>query len=112
MQLLIMICVVITCTIISFIFAGVSYAESAIAGGIIAILPNCVFAYKAFKYAGAQASKEVMQSFYSGVKLKLGLSALLFALAFKFLNILPAPFFATYCLVVVIPLLTPIFYRN
>lgn len=111
MQLWVMAIVVITCTIISYIFVGVSYVESVIAGGIIGILPNCVFAYKAFKYAGAQASKEVMQSFYSGVKLKLGLSALLFALAFKFLSIIPAPFFTTYCLVVIVPLLTPIFYR-
>jgi ATP synthase protein I len=52
-----------------------------------------VFAYKAFRYAGARASKEVMQSFFSGVKLKLGLTALLLALALKFLVIIPLPFF-------------------
>ena len=80
-------------------------------GGIIAIVPNCVFAYKAFKYAGARASRKVVESFYSGVKLKLGLTALLVALALKFLVIIPLPFFGVLSLVVVVPLLTPVFLK-
>ncbi|WP_286234167.1 ATP synthase subunit I [Thalassotalea sediminis] len=112
MQFLIMVLTVIICTSVSYILLGVSFAQSAFAGGVIGILPNGVFAIKAFRYAGAQASKKVVESFYSGVKLKLGLSVFLFALAFKFLVIIPGPFFTTYCLAVISSLLTPIFYRN
>jgi ATP synthase protein I len=111
MQLLIMSLAVLTCTLVTYFFWGDAYALSAIAGGVIGIIPNCVFAYKAFKFAGAQASQQVMKSFYSGAKLKLGLTALLFALAFKFLVIIPVPFFGAFCLVVVIPLLTPMFLK-
>ena len=88
---------------------GMSYAKSALAGGIIGIVPNIFFAHKAFKYAGAKSSKLVVESFFSGVKMKMVLTALLFALAFKFLVLLPLPFFGIFCLVMAMPLLTPFF---
>ncbi|WP_346776934.1 ATP synthase subunit I [Thalassotalea sp. G2M2-11] len=108
-QLLAMCIAVITFTLITYFIWGLSHAYSTLVGGAVAIVPNVVFAYKAFKYAGARAAKQVMNSFFSGVKLKLGLTALLFALAFKFLVLLPVPFFVGFCLVVVMPLLTPLF---
>ena len=111
MQILIMIILVLTCSLVSYFVWGGAYAQSALVGGVIGLIPNCVFAYKAFKFAGAQASQQVMKSFYSGAKLKLGLTAILFALAFKFLVILPVPFFGVFCLVVAVPLLTPIFLK-
>ncbi|TPH15766.1 ATP synthase subunit I [Litorilituus lipolyticus] len=84
------------------------YAKSAFVGGFVVIIPNCVFAYKAFKFAGAQSSKKVVESFFSGVKLKMGLTALLFALAFKLLVLLPVPFLGMFCVVVALPLVTPL----
>jgi ATP synthase protein I len=108
-QIVLMIVATITCAIVTYFGWGLSHATSVLTGGAVAIIPNIVFAYKAFKFAGARAAKQVMDSFFSGVKLKLGLTALLFALAFKFLVLLPVPFFTGFCLVVVMPLLTPLF---
>ena len=40
------------------------------AGGCIGIIPNFVFALYAFKFAGASAAKQVMDSFFKGAKIK------------------------------------------
>ncbi|WP_448212327.1 ATP synthase subunit I [Colwellia sp. MEBiC06753] len=85
---------------------GLSHALSALAGGCIGIIPNFVFALYAFKYAGASASKLVMDSFFKGAKLKMVLTAFLFALSFKFFSLPLAPLFSTYLIAV----LTPIIY--
>lgn len=111
-QILFTTCIVLVITLIIYFISGASYAISALAGGVVAIVPNIVFALKAFQYAGAQSSKKVVESFFSGVKLKMVLTALLFALAFKFLVLLPIPFFVTFCLVMVMPLITPLFLKK
>ncbi|MCI2282321.1 ATP synthase subunit I [Colwellia sp. MSW7] len=111
-QILFTTCIVIVITLIIYFILGASYAISALGGGLVAIVPNIVFALKAFQYAGAQSSKKVVESFFSGVKLKMVLTALLFALAFKFLVLLPIPFFVTFCLVMVMPLITPLFLKK
>lgn len=110
-QILIMIATVLFCTLVVYLVWGDEYAKSAFVGGCVAVIPNCVFAFKAFQFAGARASQQVMKSFYSGAKLKLGLTAVFFALAFKFLVVLPAPFFGVYCLAVITALLTPMFLK-
>ena len=89
--------VVLICCLITYMYLDFDAVLSALTGGSIAIIPNMVFAYKAFKYAGASASRKVIDSFFSGVKIKMGITALLFSLAFKFLVILPLPFFGTFC---------------
>ncbi len=93
--------------LITYFIWGFEHAKSAVVGGFVAIIPNLVFAYKAFKYAGARSSKKVVESFFSGVKLKMVLTAFLFALAFKFLVLLPIPFFSMFCFVMALPLVTP-----
>ena len=104
--------VIIFFVLVTYFLWGYSSAKSAFVGGLVVIIPNSVFAYKAFKYAGAKSSEKVMESFYSGVKIKMGLMALLFALAFKFLVLLPIPFFAMFCAVMAIPLLTPFIFKH
>ena len=110
-QILLSIVIVIALSIISYFIWDFAFACSFLVGGAISIVPNIVFAIKAFKYAGAQASEKVLDSFYSGEKMKIVLTAILFALAFKFLAIEPIAFFSSFCLVVVIPLLTPFFIK-
>jgi len=111
-QIGISIFLVVACALVTYFCWGLSYAISALTGGAIGIIPNFIFAWKAFRYSGGSVSKLVVESFYSGVKLKLVLTALLFALAFKFMAILPVPFFGTFCLVMAIPLLAPVFLKN
>lgn len=94
-------------TLFSIVFAyfgwGLSHAKSALAGGAIGIIPNFVFALYAFRFAGASSSKKVMDSFFKGAKIKMVLTAFLFALCFKFLTLSLTPFFVTYILVVATP---------
>ena len=112
LQILFTMYMVLMITLIIYIFWDTSHAISGFIGGIVAIVPNIVFALKAFQYAGAQSSKKVVESFFSGVKLKMVLTALLFALAFKFLVLLPIPFFVMFCLVMVMPLISPLFLKK
>jgi len=104
--------VVLLCSLVTYFYWGLLHAQSTLVAGVVAIIPNIFFALKAFKYAGAKSSKLVVESFFSGVKLKMVLTALLFALAFKFLVLLPIPFFAMFSLVMVLPLLTPFIYKH
>jgi len=108
--------VVLLCSLTSYFIWGLVYAQSILAAGVVTIIPNIVFALKAFKYAGAKSSKLVVESFFSGVKLKMVLTALLFALTFKFLVLFiviePIPFFSMFCLVMALPLLSPFIIKN
>ncbi|WP_159822409.1 ATP synthase subunit I [Colwellia sp. 20A7] len=108
-QILFTITLMLITTVIIYFIWGIAHAKSALLGGAVAIIPNMIFAYKAFRYAGAQSSKKVVESFYSGVKLKMLYTALLFALVFKFMVIIPSAFLSTYCVVVFFPLLQPLF---
>jgi len=111
-QIVFSIVIVLICCLITCICLDFDAALSAFTGGSIAIIPNMFFAYKAFKYVGASASRKVIDSFFSGVKIKMGITALLFSLAFKFLIILPLPFFGTFCIVMALPLISPIFVNS
>jgi len=104
--------VVLFCSLLTYFIWGILHAHSVLAAGVVTIIPNIVFALKAFQYAGAKSSKLVVESFFSGVKLKMVLTALLFALAFKFLVLLPIPFFSMFCLVMALPLLTPLIFKQ
>jgi ATP synthase protein I len=111
-QIGISITIVLIFTLIIYFIWGVTTATSALTGGVIGVVPNIIFAYKAFKYAGAKSSKLVVESFFSGVKIKMIVTALLFAMVFKTLSILPLPFFGMFCLVIAMPLLTPFFVKQ
>jgi ATP synthase protein I len=94
-------------TLVIYFVCGFNQAKSAALGGAIGIVPNLLFAYKAFKYAGARASRQVVDSFFSGVKLKMVLMAMLLGLCLKFVEVSPLPFFSTFCLVMALPIITP-----
>jgi len=111
-QNIFMMTVVLMLTLVTYFIWGWLAAKSILVGGFIVIVPNMLFAYKAFKYAGAQASRKVVDSFFNGVKLKMALMALLLALAFKFLVLAPLPFFAMFSLVLVLPAVTPFLFKS
>ena len=110
-QILLSIIIVLTCSVATYFIWGLSFAHSVLTGGAISIIPNFVFAHKAFKYAGARSSEKVINSFYAGEKIKIVLTVILLALAFKFLAFQPVPFFTSFCLVMVMPLLTPLLFK-
>ena len=74
-------------------------AYSALLGGLVGIIPSALFAAKLFKYQGARAARQIVNSFYKGEALKIILSIFLFTLVFVFCKITPLAFFASYVLV-------------
>jgi ATP synthase protein I len=111
-QIIAMLVAVLVLAFVVYFNWGFEQAKSVLAGGAVTIIPHIFFALKAFRYAGARSSEKVMESFYSGEKMKIVLTALLFALAFKFLAILPVPFFTSFCLVMAMPLITPFLIKH
>jgi len=66
---------------------GKSAALGAVLGGLIVWLPNCYFAFRAFRHRGARAARQIVRSFYAGAAGKMLLTALLFTLVF--INVKP-----------------------
>ncbi|WP_371187451.1 ATP synthase subunit I [Thalassotalea maritima] len=107
-QLLMQLLVTLLSSVTVYLNWGFSPAVSALVGGAVSIVPNFIFALKAFRYAGARQAKQVVDSFYSGVKLKMMVTAILFALSFKFLELHQLAFFATFSLAMVAPFVTAV----
>lgn len=59
--------------------AGISY----FIGACVSVLPSIVFAFFAFRFAGATKKELVMKSFSQGSKLKLAMTIILFVLAYQ-----------------------------
>jgi ATP synthase protein I len=78
---------------------GLNAATSALLGGLVYIIPNIYFANKLFKYQGARAAKQIVNSFYKGEALKIILSIVLFTAVFVLCKITPLAFFTSYILV-------------
>ena len=79
---------------------GWTAAYSALLGGLVAVIPNVYFTYKAFQYFGARSIAVIVQSFWAGEMGKLILTAVFFAVLFlgvKPLNVLAV--FSGYILV-------------
>jgi ATP synthase protein I len=70
---------------------GRDAAIGALLGGIIVWLPNCYFAFRAFKHRGARAARLIVRSFYTGAAGKMLLTAGMFTLVFVNLKPLNAP---------------------
>lgn len=81
----------------AYLLSGLPAALSALAGGVIAVLPNAVFALLAFRHRGARAAQRMLADLYRAEAWKFVLTALGFALAFTLLQPLaPGWLFATY----------------
>lgn len=79
---------------------GMVAGYSGLLGGLIALLANVYFAFKAFRYCGARSARAIVQSFWAGEMGKQILAAALFALVFVGVKPLePAALFAGYMLV-------------
>ena len=64
---------------------GAALAVAVAAGGLISALPNGYFALQAFRYRGAGNADKVVRSFTKGEFGKIGMTLVLFALAFTLL---------------------------
>ncbi|WP_188866233.1 F0F1 ATP synthase subunit I [Pseudomonas asuensis] len=97
--LLVQLAVTICAALFLFCFVGRVAAYSGLMGGLIAWLPNTYFSYKAFRYSGARAARDIVRSFYAGEAGKLILTALLFTVAFAGIKpLMPLALFGVYLL--------------
>ena len=76
-------CVIAICSLLFLVifntYAGLSY----LIGAGISVLPSMVFAFFAFRFAGASSKELVMESFSQGSKIKLAMTIILFVLAYQ-----------------------------
>lgn len=91
--------VAVVFSVIIFLCWDVSFGLSALAGGLVSVLPNFVFAAYSFRYAGASQAEQVFASIKRGNALKFLLTICLFALVFKYFSVMALPFFCCYILV-------------
>jgi len=80
--LLIQLAVALLAALAGWLWQGPEAGYSTLLGGMIALVPNLYFTYKAFRYFGARSVNAIVQSFWSGEMGKLILTAALFALVF------------------------------
>jgi ATP synthase protein I len=104
--------VALIAAVIIYIGWGVNASLSALAGGVVAVLPNFVFALYAFRFMGASKAKQVFASFKRGNGLKFLLTIFLFALIFKLFSVIFLPFFCCYILVMFAGLFAPVFFNH
>ncbi len=93
-----LICVVLL--IGHWIFTTKIQAVSAFLGALVAFLPNLVWAKIVFQFKGAKQARKIVQSFYIGEAIKLGLSAGLFSWVFLTYPVFPGVFFISYITVI------------
>jgi len=88
---------------------GKGAALAAVLGGLIVWLPNCYFAFRAFRHRGARAARLIVRSFYAGAAGKMLLTAMLFTLVF--INVKPLnalALFAGYLIVLSLNWIVPV----
>jgi len=104
--------VALVAAIIVFLGWGVSAGLSALAGGVVAVLPHCVFAVYAFRYMGASRANQAYTSLKRGNGLKFMLTIILFALVLKHFPVILLPFFSSYVLALFTGLFAPVFFKH
>ena len=97
---------------IALLFSGMLAAISAGLGGLVSIVPNAYFARKLFQYQGARAARQIVNNFYKGEAMKLLLTVALFAMVFKWFNIVPWVFFVVYIVTQMVFWFSPLIFNH
>lgn len=71
-------------------------AYSLLLGSLTCIIPASCFALTFFAYSGARAARQIVRSFYRAELLKWLLTAILFALVFKYIPVEPVTYFVSF----------------
>lgn len=104
--------VTVVCAVAAILLISIKAGLSALLGGLVSAVPNAYFARKLFKHQGAQAAKQIVNSFYKGEALKIILSITLFVLVFKYFNIVPLVFFIVYIIAQAVFWFAPMIFVN
>lgn len=99
-------------SVLFFAVWGAQYGYSALAGAVIAVLPNFVFATLAFSHSGASSAGKVLKTFYWGEAVKLLLTIALFSLVFIKLKVVFMPLFVCYALGLLAHWTAPLYFKQ
>jgi ATP synthase protein I len=76
---------VLLLALLALLIRGTLSGFSVLMGGVAYVLPNLVFVWRVFRYAGASQMDKFMAAFFIGEMLKLFLAAILFLMIVKYL---------------------------
>lgn len=102
----------IVLSVLVILNSGLQASASVMLGGLVSTLPTAYFARTAFRYNGARAARQIVNSFYKGEAIKMLLTFSLFALIFKTLNIVPLAFIIGFIVAQTIFWFAPFFFDN
>jgi ATP synthase protein I len=83
-------------TLVFTIFLGEYSGISALYGGVVCLVTGAVFAFIAFRFAGASQNQLVVRSFNKGSKLKFIITIVMFVMVYKWQNLQPLPLLVSY----------------
>jgi len=81
---------------LAWALGGRGQGVSALLGGLIAFLPNALFAFVFGRKDPSKSANQVVRAFYFGETIKLISTALLFIIVFQLPGIWPLPLLATF----------------
>jgi len=110
--LLIQIGITLLAALIALSISGAHAAISVVLGGLVSALPSAYFARTLFRHKGARSARLIVSRFYKGEAIKISLSVVLFALVFRFANVIPSIFFAAYVVVQLVMWFAPLIFVN
>ena len=90
---------VVATSTLFFYLLGEAAARSALIGGGIYWVPQCLFSVRVFALSAKHTTPDsVLADFYSGAGIKFGSTILLFTIALKFMDVQHVPLFTAYVL--------------
>jgi ATP synthase protein I len=95
-----------------FLAADAAAAKSAFKGGLVAVIPNCVFVFFAFRFNALDNANIVVAAFMRGQSLKLILTAVLLGVVFSQQQLVPEVFLTGFLLTLLTQWSAPVFFKH
>ena len=95
-----------------FLAADAAAAKSAFKGGLVAVIPNCVFAFFAFRFSALDNANLVLAAFMRGQSVKLILTAVLFGVVMSQPELVAEAFFTGFVLTLLTQWTAPVFFKH
>lgn len=89
-------CILSLVLLVAVLIIQPEYTIAVLLGALSYIIPHSFLAYWSFRYAGATKNKLVVQSFSQGLRIKLALTVIFFAVGFFYFNTHPFPLLGAY----------------
>ncbi|MEO3864965.1 ATP synthase subunit I [Rheinheimera fenheensis] len=99
-------------TLAFFLAADAAAVKSAFKGGLVAVIPNCVFAFFAFRFSAAINANQVLAAFMRGQSAKLVLTAVLMSVVFSQPGLVAPAFFTGFVLTLLTQWMAPVFFKH